>query len=658
LVELVRLQMLHGTTSEFAASDPVLELAEIGIDTTLQKMKVGDGVSSWTTLPYFFGSNSIIFASRADMLAENIPAPVMKIAFLQDGAIFELARDTTGTAATTADGAKWSPAGDAMPQHWGAVADGATDDSAAFAGMFDWVLGDGDWRAVYIPAGHYVIESQYSTTADPHNDSAKYGLSVRGAGGGATVIFNKNRDGFFKWVQASANDIRAHFRDLEVRMANGGCNGTLFWLEQAGGGLSRQRDVVFERVNVSSEDLDADYAACYLRINGVYWPLISQCHFGNMIGPGVTTEMQQKGRFGLHLDQCSGFEVIDSKVWGNWYGLRMVEPNIQGAEGGLIKSCVIDSTTGVYVETAGTEPGMHITDTHFNCRDRNVKLVRKKAVMISDNPVWYMEEAARTNLFSNPFDLDLWLGGATITAAADADDLSWWLVEDTSGTQMHQINQDVAITAGTDYVMDAIVRFQDGGISQISGSFGQVRLTWGATADDVPTVSFLAAGQPYPANDYGVDDLGNGTWRLWATFNYSASITDTFYFWPDVEGDQAATGGNLVSSLQLAEGVLPEAPIEGTVTPTDLELVDCDSVTMSNTKFWFTANTRTNVKIDGDCTRLVFLHTDHAESKGTGFDIAAGADDIRIVYPIFGPDITSDIVDGGATNLRTVEYAP
>lgn len=47
-----RLTFRKGTTAEWAAADPILMAAEPCIDTTLNKFKIGDGVSRWSQLEY------------------------------------------------------------------------------------------------------------------------------------------------------------------------------------------------------------------------------------------------------------------------------------------------------------------------------------------------------------------------------------------------------------------------------------------------------------------------------------------------------------------------------------------------------------------------------------------------------------------------------
>jgi hypothetical protein len=48
----VQIQFRRGTEAEWAAANPVLALAEMGIETDTQKFKIGNGSTAWIALPY------------------------------------------------------------------------------------------------------------------------------------------------------------------------------------------------------------------------------------------------------------------------------------------------------------------------------------------------------------------------------------------------------------------------------------------------------------------------------------------------------------------------------------------------------------------------------------------------------------------------------
>ena len=91
------------------------------------------------------------FTSRAAAMAATIAAPIQRIGVVTAGGLLEYVRDPAGTALTTADGAKWSPADGVTPLHFGAVGDGASDDTAAIRAAVAYA-------AMIQPANASVIE--------------------------------------------------------------------------------------------------------------------------------------------------------------------------------------------------------------------------------------------------------------------------------------------------------------------------------------------------------------------------------------------------------------------------------------------------------------------------------------------------------------------
>ena len=54
-----RIQVRRGTTSQWNTANPTLEEGEIGYNTTLGQMKIGDGASVWADLDYIVNSASL-----------------------------------------------------------------------------------------------------------------------------------------------------------------------------------------------------------------------------------------------------------------------------------------------------------------------------------------------------------------------------------------------------------------------------------------------------------------------------------------------------------------------------------------------------------------------------------------------------------------------
>lgn len=79
---------------------------------------------------------NIPYPSRAAFEAATIPAPAVAWSVVQDGRCLNYVRDASGTAITSANGVKGSPAGDVYPEHWGWSATNMTTQVQA---AFDWL---------------------------------------------------------------------------------------------------------------------------------------------------------------------------------------------------------------------------------------------------------------------------------------------------------------------------------------------------------------------------------------------------------------------------------------------------------------------------------------------------------------------------------------
>ena len=52
MADYVKIRIRRDTSANWAAKNPVLALGEIGVDMTLHRIKVGDGVKTWNELPF------------------------------------------------------------------------------------------------------------------------------------------------------------------------------------------------------------------------------------------------------------------------------------------------------------------------------------------------------------------------------------------------------------------------------------------------------------------------------------------------------------------------------------------------------------------------------------------------------------------------------
>lgn len=63
-----RIQLRRDTGSNWTSNNPVLAIGEIGIDTTINNLKIGDGSTAWNALPYFI---EIASQNQAEIGTDN-----------------------------------------------------------------------------------------------------------------------------------------------------------------------------------------------------------------------------------------------------------------------------------------------------------------------------------------------------------------------------------------------------------------------------------------------------------------------------------------------------------------------------------------------------------------------------------------------------------
>jgi len=67
------IKIRRGTTTQWAASTRVLQLGELGLDTTLNKLKAGNGTAIWNNLPFLQADVDITELSQ-DAVANALAA--------------------------------------------------------------------------------------------------------------------------------------------------------------------------------------------------------------------------------------------------------------------------------------------------------------------------------------------------------------------------------------------------------------------------------------------------------------------------------------------------------------------------------------------------------------------------------------------------------
>lgn len=69
------IQMRRGTSAAWASANPTLASGEIGYDTTLKMMKIGDAVTAWSSLSFYGTGKNSVWVPVSDMVAATTNGP-------------------------------------------------------------------------------------------------------------------------------------------------------------------------------------------------------------------------------------------------------------------------------------------------------------------------------------------------------------------------------------------------------------------------------------------------------------------------------------------------------------------------------------------------------------------------------------------------------
>lgn len=285
-------------------------------------------------------------ATQQDVL-DYLNATAADVSFLQNGtgaAIDRTVQDKLRDLATS-------------PQDFGAVGDGATDDSSAVQSWLTDLVSNN--RSGIVPDGTYLLNSAVTTSASG-NDFAIFGQSMAGAvfktpvtnTTGAILITDTSRTG------------QAIFENFTiVTEAAGGGTGLQF--TQPEGGSQHQRSVVCRNVQVRGSDGSNDFFNTFIDFTGTWRPFIQSC---TVDGPWVGTDQSNgsasySADVGIDLTGTYDPTVDNCHVWGAYRSIKahVYEDTISGVTdqgGGTVRVTVSNGphpfTTGFNVTITGT----------------------------------------------------------------------------------------------------------------------------------------------------------------------------------------------------------------------------------------------------------------------------------------------------------------
>ena len=83
------IQTRRGTAAEWTLADTILADGEQGFETDTLKMKIGDGVTAWTSLTYFISGGVAGITELSDLTDVNTSTPTNRNVLVADGLDFE-----------------------------------------------------------------------------------------------------------------------------------------------------------------------------------------------------------------------------------------------------------------------------------------------------------------------------------------------------------------------------------------------------------------------------------------------------------------------------------------------------------------------------------------------------------------------------------------
>ena len=72
----VNIQLRHDTAANWTSANPVLMIGEAGLEIDTTKIKMGDGVTAWNSLPYFSGSPGLPDATAVGQVLISVDGSV------------------------------------------------------------------------------------------------------------------------------------------------------------------------------------------------------------------------------------------------------------------------------------------------------------------------------------------------------------------------------------------------------------------------------------------------------------------------------------------------------------------------------------------------------------------------------------------------------
>jgi len=270
---------------------------------------------------------------------------------------------------------------------FGAVGDGATDDSPAFQKALEAVVAAGRGTLI-VPPGDYRLARLVSAEVTSSS------LAILGDGAGVSNLIGDNASGVLR-----LHDERCQWhvvvKDIAFLARREG-SGTALEVSSPPRGVRNFRTLLVENVEIRGEGLPTrQYFDHGIKAIAQWRPLFLNVVIGGVLDPALKKEQKEEGddsalcrsTCGIQADFCYAPSFQHCYVWGAQTGYRVVSlGRPQGPEDcAFYRSNAVGCRVGIDVDTPIPEPQLVIESCHINCRDVGVRLSRRKFFQITGN---------------------------------------------------------------------------------------------------------------------------------------------------------------------------------------------------------------------------------------------------------------------------------
>lgn len=348
-------------------------------------------------------SDGASFASRALAQAATVSSSVGFLSVLHSGIVLPYIRDASGTALVLADGSTWSPAGDARPEHFGAVGRGIGNDSPAVTAWLNFVLAGRQRKGV--ASQRYRLASRV-VVGFPTDSGMPVQRPALDCAGAVFVIPPENTTGGIR-IEKHNNMQHLDIRNLEIHSAipigthGSATNGTGLHLHSTlrpgnpGWGVTAQSELLLDNVKVTCTVNRVGPGSGRwdngIVVDGFWWPRLVGCEV-HTNHPGTRTTQDFESGHGFFIVNCYSPFLINCQSLGRWNrNFNITENTGMKYEDFQVISCY--GTGGRYglvvevspelQEVARKEPGGAVIGGHYNGQDKAIMIRHRRQFTVS-----------------------------------------------------------------------------------------------------------------------------------------------------------------------------------------------------------------------------------------------------------------------------------